>query len=203
MDTSITTKQILFIHSGGEQGPGQGSNDLVNWLRNELGQAYTIFYPLMPDPESPEYGKWKLKVGEALSELNDGVILIGHSLGGSVLVKFLSEENCDLKIAALCLIASPAWGRKNWKVHDFVLRENFEEALPKIQKVFVYHSHNDEVVPFNHLLYYIEKFTGAVSRRLPNGGHLFSHGLPELAADIKTLSRVITNGNRRQMDAES
>ncbi len=200
MASSTNEKQILFIHSGGQQGTGQGSNDLVSWLRKELDDTYTIFYPLMPEAENPEYSKWKVKVREELSEMKDGVILIGHSLGGSVLVKFLSEENCDIKIAALCIIGAPAWGRKNWKVQDFVLRENFEDALPPIDKIFVYHSHNDEVVPFNHLLYYVERLPGAIARRLPNGGHLFSHGLPELAADIKTLDRVISNGNRREAE---
>jgi predicted alpha/beta hydrolase family esterase len=202
MDSSKNGRQILFIHSGGEQGPGQGSNDLVTWLQKELGEDYSIFYPMMPDPEEPVYSKWKLKLQEELSRVNDGVVLIGHSLGGSVLLKFLSEEPFKTKIAALCLVAAPAWGRKNWKVQDFMLRENFEDALPEIQKIFIYHSHNDEVVPFNHLLYYIEKLPGAVVRRLASGGHLFLKGLSELAADIKTLDRVISNSNRREMDAE-
>nr|WP_235788441.1 alpha/beta hydrolase [Salipaludibacillus sp. CUR1] len=45
----------------------------------------------MPNPENPEYILWKKQLEKELDKLNGDVILVGHSLGGSVLLKYLSE----------------------------------------------------------------------------------------------------------------
>src|SRR5262245_15355781 len=87
-------KQVLFIHSGGSQGRHEGINDLVTYLQNMLGDGYNVLYPKMTDPENPEYVSWKLSLDKKLASLKGDIILIGHSLGGSVLLKYLSEENC-------------------------------------------------------------------------------------------------------------
>jgi len=45
-----------------------------------------------PGAETPRYAAWKSQLEESLALLNDKSILVGHSLGGSVLLKYLSEE---------------------------------------------------------------------------------------------------------------
>ncbi|PWT94978.1 MAG: hypothetical protein C5B52_18840 [Bacteroidetes bacterium] len=186
--TDLTMKkQILFIHSGGSQGPHEGSNDLVGYLKSELGHEYDLRYPQMPDPENPHYEDWKQLINREMESLGSSLILIGHSLGGSVLIKYLSEEGCSKNIEGLFLVAAPFFGIKDWKVHEFVLNKNFVAALPSIGKIYLYHSLNDEVVPFNHLNFYAEKFPGAIVRSFKSNLHLFSRGIPILISDIKNL----------------
>ncbi len=85
-------KQILFIHSAGAQGPHEGSGRLVAHLQKGLGPEYQVLYPIMPDPENPAYEPWKAQLEKELTALEGEAILVGHSLGGSVLLKYLSEE---------------------------------------------------------------------------------------------------------------
>src|SRR5688572_28525634 len=148
-------KQILFIHSAGVQGPHEGSGDLVAHLREALGAEYEVLYPIMPNPESPAYEPWKVQLEKELAALEGEVILIGHSLGGSVLLKYLSEEKYGKPIAGIFLIASPYWGGdEGGQVDEFALREDFAPKLPPIRQIFLYHSRDDEEVPFAHLALY-------------------------------------------------
>ena len=181
-------KRLLFIHSAGTQEAPEGSNDLVAHLRDAPGADYEVLHPMMPDPELPQYARWKAKLETELAALNGEVILAGHSLGGSVLLKYLSEETFERPIAGLFVIASPSWGKNaDWQVNEFVLREDLAATLPPIPKIFLYHSRDDEEVPFAHLAHYAEKIPDAIVRELDGYGHLFSAGLPELADDIKRL----------------
>ena len=182
-------KQVLFVHSGGAQGLHEGSNDLVGYLREELGDDYEVLYPIMPDPECPEYITWKMLLARELARLRGEAILVGHSLGGSVLLKYLSEEPFEKLVAGLFVIAAPYWGKKDWRVEEYVLRDDFSSRLAKIPQIFLYHSPDDEVVPFAHLKSYAEKLPDAIARETENRRHLFNRGLPELVTDIKNLPK--------------
>jgi predicted alpha/beta hydrolase family esterase len=184
-------KQVLFLHSGGPQGPHEGSNDLVLSLRKALGANYQVSYPIMPDPENPAYESWKSVVSEAIAATDDGVVLVGHSLGGSVLLKYLSEERCTTHIGGLCIIAAPYWGVPEWQVDEYTLSCDFAVKLPRIPRIFLYHSRNDEVVPFRHMELYGEELRWATIRAYENQGHLFTSGLPELVRDIQTLTSCL------------
>jgi uncharacterized protein len=177
-------KKIVFVHSAGPQGPHEGSHDLVDYLRKSLGAKYDIEYPTMPDPDRPDYKKWKTKLEKILGAQKGDLILIGHSLGGLVLLKFLSEKEFKKNIAGLFLVELPYWGKKDWEIEEFVLHQDFETKLPSIQKIFLYHSSGDEWVPFSHLDDYTKKFPDAVVRRLGGDEHGFGSGLPVLAEDI-------------------
>src|SRR5437763_795534 len=103
-------KTVLFIHSAGPQGRHQGSNDFVTILKKSLGAGYDIKYPKMPNPEEPDYNPWRDQIEKELVKMKEDSILVGHSLGGSVLLKYLSEEKCDRNFLGLFIVASPYWG---------------------------------------------------------------------------------------------
>lgn len=179
-------KKIFFAHSGGAQGSeGQGSFDLVSYLKNELPNDFEIHYPLIDVPEDPSYQKWKNLLDQEFKNLKEPVILIGHSLGGSVLLKYISEEKPKISISSLYLVATPQWGKNGWDIDEFVLQENFEHELGDIEKVYLYHCKEDSIVPFKHLSFYKKAFPNAVVRVLEGTDHIFSKGLPELIGDIK------------------
>lgn len=181
-------KQLLFAHSGGPQGaPGQGSYDLAVYLKNILGEQYNIIYPLIEDPEAPTYAMWKTLFKTQFKGLTQPVILIGHSLGGSMLLKYLSEERPGIAISGLFLIAIPQWSANGWDVADFALSENFEAGLPPLGPVYFYQGTHDPVVPFGHLNFYKQHFKNAVFRQLDVSDHAFALGLPQLLNDLASL----------------
>ena len=94
------------------------------------------------------------RIDKELEALADGAIVIGHSLGASFLLKYLSEEIVGKIIAGLFLIATPYWGGRGWRYEGYervALREDFAAKLPRGTPVYLYHGRDDEIVPFAHL----------------------------------------------------
>lgn len=181
-------KTVLFLHSAGPQGPGQGSSEFVRYLKRELGSGFSVLAPKLPRPQAPDYGPWKAKLAAILSGMKGDVILIGHSLGGSVLLKYLSEEKVKIRIPALFLAATPFWGEKGWEYDMFRLQDGFAKKLPAIPFIFLYHSRKDEVVEFRHLKRYADKLPKALLRPISGNSHVFDEaGLPEMVADLKAI----------------
>jgi serine hydrolase len=179
-------RQVLFVHGGG-QGAYEEDRKLAASLRNALGTAYEVRYPKMPDEDRPEYEAWKDQIARELAGLDSEVILVGHSLGASILLKYLSDEKVERPIAGIFLVAPPYWGAEDWEVSEYALREAFASRLPKELPVFFYHSRDDEWVPFTHLALYRAKLPQATIHEFDGRGHQLDDDLSEVAQDIKRL----------------
>ncbi|MCT1400283.1 alpha/beta hydrolase [Paenibacillus sp. p3-SID867] len=179
-------KQIMFIHSAGPQGIHQGSSGLIAHLQEQLGEAYHVISPGMP--ENLDCALWKAQIASEIEELDEELFLIGHSLGGSVLLKYLSEEGCKRTISGLFLVAAPYWGKDDdWQHEEYTLSNSFAAKLPHISKLILYHSRHDPIVPFAHAQHYAKQLPQAVTRAYEGDDHYFGKGLPELADDIKRM----------------
>ena len=180
------TQRILFVHGGGE-GAHEADEKLAKSLQGALGNPYEVRHPEMPDEDAPEYGAWKYRIAEELAGMDGDVILVGHSLGASILLKYLSEENPETAVSGLFLVATPFWGAEDWEVDEYALDKNFATDLPEGLPIFFYHGRNDEVVPLTHLAFYESKLPRATFRRLDGRGHQFGDDLSEVARDIEKL----------------
>jgi uncharacterized protein len=169
-------------------------------LQKVLGSEYDLRHPTMPAPDNPAYAPWKKQLETDLAALRDDAMLVGHSLGGSVLLKYLSEKKHGKRIAAMFLVAMPFWGSPDWEVDEFVLRDGFGAKLPKTTRVFLYHSRDDDVVPFAHLALYARALPQATVRELDGYKHMFKKRCRELIEDIRNapkqyvVSRTLDNG---------
>lgn len=181
-------QQVFFLHSAGAQGKHEGSDDFVSWLKSTLGSDYEVINPIMPNPEDPDYEPWKQALKKHLGSLEGDVVFVGHSLGGAVLLKYLTEEKINATVKGLSLVATPFWGAdKAWQYEPFTLPKNARELLPPIPHIFLYHSKSDQTVPFAHLAHYKRLFPASQSTALDGNSHAFENGLPQLTADIKSL----------------
>jgi uncharacterized protein len=178
-------KLVLFIHGGGE-GAYDEDRKLAASLQDALGAAYDVRCPEMPDEDRPVYEAWKERIAKELDALEGEVILVGHSLGGSILLKYLSEE-AEKPIAGLFLVATPYWGVGDWEVGEYALRENFASQIPKEMTVFLYHSRDDEVIPFAHAALYAQKLPRATVWEFDGRRHQFNEDMSEVARDIGRL----------------
>jgi predicted alpha/beta hydrolase family esterase len=182
-------KQILFIQGGGE-GAYEEDGQLAAYLRNALGDAHKVLYPKMPGESDPDYEPWKVQIKKELAALEGEVILIGHSLGSSFLLKYLSEEKLEKSIVGIFLMATPYWGGDGWQYEGYeaiALPEDFALKMPSGAPIFLYHSRDDEIVPFAHLALYAEKLPQATIREFNRRGHQFNNDLSEVVGDIKSL----------------
>ena len=116
------------------------------------------------------------------------MILVGHSFGGSVLLKYLAEGSDRRPVRGLFLVSVPSWGPDGWAYDEFAAPEDAGSRLPPM-KIFLYHSLDDPEVPFAHLGYYEEHLPKAMARPIAGSEHSFVEGLPTLVDDISSLSR--------------
>lgn len=174
---------VLFIQGAGEGAYAEDSA-LVDSLRNALGPDYDVRYPRMPNDGDTEYKVLKGQLAKELAALDGELILVGHSAGGSTLVKYFSEETVENPIAGVFLIAAPYFGGEGWLVDDGDLDEDFASRLPQEVPIFLYHSRDDEWVPFAHLALYANKLPQATIREFDGRGHQFRNDLSEVAGDI-------------------
>jgi serine hydrolase len=179
-------KHILLIQGAGNQHKPLGSGKLVASLRQQLGSDYHVLAPDMPDPDHPRYLAWRDQIEQELGKLDADALLIGHSLGGSMLLKYLAEGTYQKPIAGLFLVAVPDFGKQDWEL-EYAVPDDFASRLPPIQQLFLYHSRSDEEVPFSSLRRYQEQLPQATVRVLEGKEHSFTEGLPLLAQDIKRL----------------
>ena len=181
----VATRQVLFVHGAGGEA-FEEDMALIRSLREALGPDFVVEYPQMPDADAPEFRKWSACISRQLSALDGGMILAGHSLGASILLKYLSEERVEKPIAGVFLIATPYWGTADWEA-EFKLREDFPVTLPENVPIFLYHSRDDEVVPFAHLALYAGQLPDASVREFDGRGHQLGDDLSEVAEDIAGL----------------
>lgn len=180
------TQSILFIHGAGE-GAYDEDSKLAASLQQSLGDAFTVTTPQMPNENAPEYDAWKEQISNELGALGEHVILVGHSFGGSVLLKYLTEEKLSITVDGVFLIATPFYGVKDWDYDLYKLADDFANKLPKKAPITLYHSKGDEWVPFEHMSLYASKLPQATVREFEGRGHQFNDDLKEVAADIAAL----------------
>ena len=181
-----TKKQMLFIQGGGDDGYGADAI-LVASLQKALGIDYEIIYPQMQSDEAASDFGWPKQIGEEIGKLREGVILVAHSLGASMLLKYLSENKIPKEPAGIFLIATPFWsGNEEW-VRGLKLQQEFAQKLPKNSRIFFYQCRDDEEIPFNHLASYRDSLTSATFREIESGGHQLNNDLNLIAKDIKDL----------------
>lgn len=109
---------------------------------------------------------------------------MGHSVGASVLLQYCSEE--QQAFAGLFLLATPFWGADEfWKWDEARLPDEVAAKLASIPHIFLYHSRDDEVVPFAHLALYRAKLPQATVREFDGRGHQFANDLTQVAEDIR------------------
>jgi predicted alpha/beta hydrolase family esterase len=182
------SRHVLFIQGGGNGGY-EADAKLVASLRKALGTAYKVHYPkMLPDETEQDFGqRWPKQIDKEISSVKGEVILAGHSLGASMLLKYLSENKIKKNIPGIFLISPPFWsGDENW-VQPLKLQENFSDKLPKDVPFFFYQCKDDEVVPFDHLTFYKQNLPWAVFREIDIGGHQLNNDLTLVAHDIKSL----------------
>lgn len=179
-------KYIIFFQGGGNEDYDVDA-ELVASLKAQLGTDYSVHYPRLNDEEMPDYGRRK-QIGQEISATADDVILVGHSLGASMLLVYLSEYTVVKNIKGIFLMSTPFWsGSEDW-VKPLKLQPDFMEKLDKKIPLFFYHCQDDDVVPVSHLDFYRQRLPWATFREIPVGGHQFNNDLSVVAKDIRALS---------------
>jgi predicted alpha/beta hydrolase family esterase len=180
--------QVLFVQGGGKGVHDDWDGKLVESLKSELGPNYEIRYPRMPNEDDPSYATWKATLEKELAALKDGAVLVGHSLGGTILINALAEHPPEREFGAIFLIAAPFVGEGGWQSDDWKPQRELGEKLPRGVPIYLYHGLADDTAPPSHAELFAHAIPQAHLCHLPGRDHQFNNNLSEIATVIKSLA---------------
>ena len=154
-------------------------------LRAGLGADIRLAAPIMPNPGAPDAAAWEAALGDHLGGQQAPLVLVGHSLGGSLILKYLADHGKPPGLAGVVSIAAPFWGVPGWEFEQWHLPPGFEARLSDLPRIVLYHSRDDDEVPVSHLDRYAEALPQAVVRKVDGRGHMFDDGnVADIVGDI-------------------
>ena len=74
-----------------------------------------------------------------MADLGDGTILIGHSLGGTILINALAEAPPERKLAGVFLVAAPFVGAGGWSSDHIMPTADLGARRPPKTPIYLYH----------------------------------------------------------------
>lgn len=182
-----------MVIQGGGTGAWEEDARMVDELRRHLGSHVDIDLPRMPHEAEPDEGRWGPAIGLALDRAHDRtgspLVVVGHSLGGYLLLRHLIARPEPAPIAGLLLLAVPFPAADPlWEIEGFELPPDFAARLPHDAPVILHSADDDGLVPVHHRDLYARSIPGSISRS-GSGGHQLAGGMAPVADDIRSLLR--------------
>jgi len=161
------------------------------WLAGELRKkGYEVVTPVLPLAEGDAFdlGVIMEKMKEQVGYLKSDDILLGHSLGALIALRYLESIEMTQTPRAMILVGAP------WKVSRPELRQLFMADLDadvlmwKAREFVVIHSKDDTLVPFEHGARLAEALKARL-RETTGDDHYIGEQYPVLFEEIE---RIIT-----------
>jgi predicted alpha/beta hydrolase family esterase len=184
-----SVRQVFFVQGAGKDVYAKWDNQLVRSLRRELGLRYNVRYPRMPDEAAPKFTNWRRTLVKELDTLPSSAAVVGHSVGGAILISVLAEYSPGLQLAAIVLIAAPFIGPGGWEIDDIAPTHGIAQRLAAGVPVFLYHGDQDTIVPLRHVDLYAKAVPYANVHRLVGRDHQLNNDLSEVAEALRGAAR--------------
>jgi pimeloyl-ACP methyl ester carboxylesterase len=181
-------RQLLFVQGGGAGAHDEWDARLVESLRRALGPGWEVRYPRMPREADPDFAGWSAALRAELARLDDGAIVVGHSVGGTILINALAEQPPALALGAIILVAAPFVGEGGWPGGEGQDQREIGGKLPRGVPVYLFHGLADTTVPPSHAELYARAIPRARLCLLPGRDHQLGDDLREIAAAIRALA---------------
>ncbi len=157
-----------------------------NWIKDAVVDSFDFIAPQMPNALNARYEAWAIWFEKLIPFLRKDVVLIGYSLGGGFLLRYLTENKLPVSVQALHLVAPvvdalECEGVGGFKI-DLAIWTGFATE-PAV--VHLWHSADDPLVPIHHSERFATQYPAAVLHRFINRNHFFQPEFPELLAVIQ------------------
>jgi len=159
-----------------------------DYLDKKLGKNFQIIRPRMPQQDNAQYEDWKIYFERFIPYLTNNCILIGGSLGGIFLAKYLSENKFPKKILSTYLICTPFDDTCIGEdlVGGFELKPNLSLLEKNTKNLVLMFSKDDDCVPVSHAEKYRSKLKKAnIVIYKSKNGHFVILEFPEIVKMIK------------------
>ncbi|MEK7060176.1 MAG: alpha/beta hydrolase [Patescibacteria group bacterium] len=158
------------------------------YMDKELGKKFQIIRPRMPLSENAQYEDWKIHFEKHVPFLRNNVILIGGSLGGIFLAKYLSENKFPKKILSTYLVCPPFDDTCFHEdlVGGFKLKSDLSLIEKNSKNITLLFSEDDDDVPVSHAKKYRKKLKNPkIIIYKSKNGHFKISRFPEIVKMIK------------------
>jgi len=182
-------KKVFLVH-GFEGTPNGGWRP---YLMRELEKhdIYTCSLS-MATSSAPILSDWLSEIKRHVdNNPNDDIYLVGHSLGGTTILRYL-EQFSSSNLKGVVIASAPCHQNSNSKIADFLRTDfNWSVMKNKVQKVVVIQGDNDPYVPMADAEE-IAKELGGELIIIPNGQHLNgSAGYTELPEVLSVIINIV------------
>ncbi|MFA6553526.1 MAG: alpha/beta hydrolase [Patescibacteria group bacterium] len=170
--------QIFYIHGGDTF---RNQNDFRHYLNTRpidihkkvgwngpyldkmLGKKFHIIRPRMPLQDNAKYSEWKMHFERHFPYLKNNLILLGSSLGGMFLAKYLSEKKFPKNILSTYLVCPPFDDTlpSDHLAGGFKLKSDLSLIQKNSKKLTLLFSKNDDIVPVAQAKKYAAKLPHA------------------------------------------
>ena len=154
-----------------------------NWLGEELPD-YDVLVPELPNKAYAKYEEWALYFSKIIPFLKSDAILIGHSLGGIFIAKYLNEHP-ELHFEKVALVAAPFNDTSSESLASFTLPEDLSVLNKAADEFAIFHSKDDKVVPYEEAIKYSDVLDSNTLRLFVDRGHFNQETFPEILDFIK------------------
>lgn len=157
-----------------------------NKIASDLEATHESHILQMPNALNADYTAWSIWFEKMVPFLRNNVVLVGHSLGGGFLLRYLTENKLPVTVRQLHLVAPciddlDCPGVGGFKI-DVATWSGFTS---EIKEVHLWHSIDDTLVPLHHSERLLEKYPTAHLHKFTDRGHFLEPEFPELLQEIQ------------------
>ncbi len=156
------------------------------WLKNEIEKkGWKTEIPQMPETMHPKFDQWLSHLTNIIGKPDKNLFLIGHSLGGTIILRYL--ETIDKKIGGAVLVAAAIESPQPEVQSFFKTSFDWPKIKANCQKFVAINSDNDYFIPIEQGKT-LEKNLDAELIIMKNMGHFSSkENLKELPIILEVL----------------
>jgi uncharacterized protein len=141
----MTNRRVVITH-GWADDPTKG---WIAWMVDQLKQlGIEAQAPQFPNPKKPDIKAWLQTFEAAIGQPDDQLVLVGHSLGCMLIIRYLSNLDPSVRIAGIVLVAGmadiPQW--RHPALFDPPLDFDKVRAIAQ-QRICIYSDDDDKVLP--------------------------------------------------------
>jgi len=161
-----------------------------NWnktLWEKLWDTFEYLRAPLDELDFADYEAWKIMFEKMFPYMREDVIIVTTSLWSTFLLKYIWENEFPVKIKKLFFVApviKSTFQEKLWSF-DLDLEHTYNRVARWAKKIYIYHSQDDDLVPFEQWLELKSYFPEAIFREFQDKWHFYKETeLPQIVEDI-------------------
>lgn len=180
---------------------GSAESNWIPWIKAQLlKRGHEVFAPSLPDSAFPNGQKWTDYIlKEVPFELDEEVVIVGHSAGAALIPMLLQRLLEGVKIGKAILV-SGFYDDLGWdKLKDlFNIVVDYDGVKQKAGEIILLHSDNDPYVDLAQAEWLAEKLDGEL-RVIKGQGHFNLGTSPKYKEFPKLLAMILQGETRQQL----